>query len=192
MELGHAYEDILNALERRILMEAAEELIDTTLMNLGARDRADWTADNWLIGTMLPPRYRLRYTAEFARRFFVCLVTVIWKLGQWEPIRLSCVAEELAAHILLQEAEVHAQEQDQPLDFDRFRDILFEDLDFEFLYDETIDGIEHTEMGEVMGITHLPFAEWFERFGPPASSVYTEVHPFAQHHHDAAPDLPST
>ena len=167
-------------MRRRLLLEAAEELIDTTLMDLNASTRSDWTADNWLIGTMLPPRYRLKYTAGFARRFFVCLVTVVWKLGQREPIRLSCVAEELAAHVLLLEAEAIAEEHDQAVDYSSFRDTLFEDLDFEFLYDETYDGIEGTELGETMGITHLPFAEWFERFGPPASSTYTEVHPYAQ------------
>ncbi len=180
MELGQAYEDALSEHERRILLEAAQELIDTTLMDLGASDRPDWTADNWLIGTMLPPRYRLKYTAEFARKFFVCLVTVIWKLGQREPMRLSCVAEELAAHVLLQEAEAFAEEQDQTVDYSSLYDTLFEDLDFEFLYDETYDGIESTEPGEAMGITHLPFAEWFERFGPPASLTYTEAHPYAQ------------
>jgi hypothetical protein len=129
---------------------------------------------------MLPPRYRLKYSAGFARKFFMCLVTVAWKLGQREPLRLSCVAEELAAHVLLQEAEAFADERSQIVDYSSFRDMLFEDLDFEFLYDEAYDGIEGTELGETMGITHLPFAEWFERFGPPASSRYTEVHPYAQ------------
>jgi hypothetical protein len=42
--------------ERRKLFEAAQELIDTTVMDLGTSDRSDWTADNWLIGTMLPLR----------------------------------------------------------------------------------------------------------------------------------------
>ena len=180
MGFGQAYADALSDHERRLLLEAAEELIDTTLMDLNASDRSDWTADNWLIGTMLPPRYRLKYTAEFARRFFVCLVTVMWKLGQREPIRLSCVAEELAAHVLLQEAEGLAEMQDRPVDYSSFRDTFFEDLDFEFLYDERYDGIERTELDGVMGITHLPFAEWFERFGPPANSTYTEAHPYAQ------------
>jgi hypothetical protein len=127
MDLGQVYEEALSDQERRLLLEAAQELIDTTLMDLGASDRPDWTADNWLIGTMLPPRYRLKYTAEFTRKFFVCLVTVIWKLGQREPIRLSCVAEELAAHVLLQEAEAIAEEQELPADYSSFRDMLFED-----------------------------------------------------------------
>jgi hypothetical protein len=192
MELGQAYAEVLSEHERRILFEAGQELIDTTLIDLGTSDRPDWTADSWFIGTMLPPRYRLKYTAEFARKFFVCLITVIWKLGQQEPICLSCVAEELAAHVLLQEAEAFAEEQALPVDYSSFRDMLFEDLDFEFLYDETYDGIERTEQSEVMGITHLPFAEWFERFGPPASSAYTEVHPYAEQRDETASDMPPT
>jgi hypothetical protein len=48
------------------------------------------------------------------------------------------------------------------------------------------DAIEGTELGETMGITHLPFAEWFERFGPPASSTYTEAHPYAQQEDNSA------
>jgi hypothetical protein len=192
MALGQAYADVLTEQERRILFDAAQELIYTTLMDLGASDRPDWTADNWLIGTMLPPRYRLKYTADFARRFFMCLGTVIWKLGQREPMRLSCVAEELATHVLLQEAEALAEEQELPVDYSNFCDTFFEDLDFEFLYDESYDGIERTELGEVMGITHLPFAEWFERFGPPASSTYTQVHPYAEQRDDTASDMPST
>jgi hypothetical protein len=106
-------------------------------------------------------------------------------------MRLSCVAEELAAHVLLQEAEAFAEEQELPVDYARFRDTLFEDFDFEFLYDETYDGIERTELGKVMGITHLPFAEWFERFGPPANSTYTEVHPYAQQEENSATETPS-
>jgi hypothetical protein len=121
----------------------------------------------------------------------VCLSTVIWKLGQREQMRPSCVAEELAAHLLLQEAEALTEERDEPLNFDSFRDTFFEDLDFEFLYDETFDGIERTDVGDAMGITHLPFAEWFERFGPTAASAYTEVHPYAQASGDSPIDTSS-
>jgi hypothetical protein len=93
---------------------------------------------------------------------------------------------------LLQEAAAFAEEQDLPVDFPGFRDMHFEDFAFEFLYDETYDGIERTELGEVMGITHLPFTEWFERFGVPASSAYSTVHPYAEQRDDTASDMPST
>jgi hypothetical protein len=123
-------------------------------------DSPDWSVDNWLIGTLLPARYRLRYAGPFARKFFVCLLTVVWKLGQREPIRPSCVAEELAAHVLIREAEALLEVNGVHPDFAGFRDIFFEDLDFEDLYDEAYDGIEVSEVAAEMGITHLAFAEW--------------------------------
>jgi hypothetical protein len=57
MELGQAYEEALSEGQRRALMEAAQELIDTTLIDLSASNRPDWAADNWLMGAMLPSRY---------------------------------------------------------------------------------------------------------------------------------------
>ena len=180
MELGQAYADALPVSHRRALGEAADVLIDTTIDDLSASDDPGWCADNWLIGTMLPPRYRLKYTGGFARRFFACLITAVWKLGQREAIRPSCVAEELAVHILLEEAEALSQNRGIVVDFADFRDAFFEDLDFEFLYDDAYDGIEKADVAEGMGITHLAFPEWFERFGPPERSDYTEVHPYAR------------
>jgi len=136
-------------------------------------------------GTMLPARYRLRCTGDFARKFFVCLVTVIWKLGQREAFRPSCVAEELAAHILIREAEALLEGNGVHPDFADFREAFFGDLDFEYLYDDASDGIEASEIAEGMGITNLAFGEWFERFGPPETSSYTEVHPYAQDNGDS-------
>ena len=185
MQLGQAYAGALPASHRRMLRDAAEELIDTTIQDLCASDASGWSADNWLIGTMLPARYKLRYTGDFARKFFVCLVTVIWKLSQREAVRPSCVAEELAAHVLIREAEALLEVNGVHPDFDDFREAFFEDLDFEYLYDDAYDGIETSEVAEGMGITNLAFGEWFERFGPPETSSYTEVHPYAQDNGDS-------
>lgn len=179
-ELGQAYTDTLPVSHRKMLSDAARELIDTTLTDLGASDDASFVADNWLIGTMLPPRYTLRYDGPFARKFVVCLMTVIWKLGQRERMRLSCVAEELAAHILIQEAEALLAEGGIAADFSDFRQRLFEDLDFELLYEDALDGIESGDIAESLGIANLAFADWFIRFGPPDGFVYTEVHPYVQ------------
>ena len=96
----------------------------------------------------LAPHAALRIIIPIASALSAAVVTVVWKLAQRVPLRLSCVAEELAAHMLLQEAEAIAEEQNQIVDYSNFRDTLFEDLDFEFLYDETYDGIEGTELGE--------------------------------------------
>lgn len=180
MELAQAYADVLPASHRQALAEAANELIDTTMRDLEASDTPDWSNDNWLIGTFLPPRYIPRYTAKFAQRFFACLMTIVWKLGQREPIPLSCTAEELAAHILIEEAEALLEMKGIEADFGDLYDMLFEDVDFEFLYEGAHDGIETTELAEEMGIVHLDFESWFERFGLSKSSGYPEVHPAAR------------
>jgi hypothetical protein len=181
MELGKAYEDVLSLEHRLALGEAANELISTTITDLANSDETTWTNDNWLIGDMLPPRYIPRYTGEFARKFFVCLVTAVWKLGQPVPVRPSSVAEELAVHVLVQEAEALAGMAENDLDFDDFRDAFFEDLDFEWLYANAADGIESAEAAEELGIVNLAFAEWFTRFGPAGTSqTYAEVHPYTE------------
>ena len=178
--LCQAYADALSGGHQEALSTAARELIETTLTDLGASNDASFEADNWLIGTMLPPRYALRYDGSFARKFFICLTTVIWKLGQRETMRLSCVAEELAAHILILEAEALLVEGGVAADFSDFRQRLFEDLDFELLYENAFDGIETGDIAETLGIANLAFADWFTRFGSPDGSAYTEVHPYAQ------------
>ena len=180
MELAQAYEEDLPPNHRRALTEAAQVLIDTTIDDSSRSSGPTWSNDNWLIGTMLPPRYQPRYTAQFARKFFVCLVTVIWKLGQREPMRPSCVAEELAAHVLIEEAEGFLEEDGVEADFGDFKETFFEDLDFELLYDEAYDGIETADIAGEMGITYLAFGDWFKRFGSPEMSSYTEVHPLAR------------
>jgi hypothetical protein len=91
-----------------------------------------------------------------------------------------CVAEELAAHVLIREAAALLEGNGVHPNFDDFREAFFEDLDVEYLYDDAYDGIETSEIAEEMGITNLAFGEWFERFGPPETSSYTEVHPYAQ------------
>jgi hypothetical protein len=161
MELGQAYAETLPASHRQALAQAAHVLIDTTLEALTGSDLGDWSGDTWLISTLLPPRYRLRYTARFARKFLACLMTVVWKLGQGEQMRLSCTAEELAAYALIQEAKATLDERGIGADFEGFEDSLFEDLDFEFLFDDAYDGIESAEIAEEAGITNLAFRDWF-------------------------------
>lgn len=181
MGLGLAFKHVLSGDHRQALQEAADELIEITISDLSTSDEPNWTNDNWLIGDMLPSRFRLSYTGDFARKFLVCLITVVWKLGQWEAMRPSCVAEELAMHILLEEAEALASTRDKELDFDDFRQVYFEDLDIDFLYVDAYDGIEQAEGAEALGFANLAFADWFKRFGTAGTSAtYAEVHPFAQ------------
>ncbi len=63
-------------------------------------------------------------------------------------------------------------------DFGVFEDSFFEDLDFEYLYDDAYDGIETADVAAVMGITNLAFGEWFEPFAGAEESDFTKVHPY--------------
>jgi hypothetical protein len=68
-------------------------------------------------------------------------------------------------HILLEEGEALSTNHGIEVDFDDFRDAFFEDLDFEFLYDDAYDGIETADIAERRGIANLAFAD---RGCPPA------------------------
>ena len=108
---------------------------------------------------LLPRKYALRYDWPFGKRFFACLMTVIWKLAQTgpnDPI-LDCTAEELALMILIEEAKrVLKLSGDEP-DFSEFEDQAFQDMDFAMLYNPALDGIEDGEIGTYMGAGNLGF-----------------------------------
>src|SRR5262245_7977967 len=67
--------------------------------------RSDVVQGQLITGNNAPLALPAALQCMVCRRFFVCLVTVVWKLGQTEPMRPSCMAEELATHILMREAE---------------------------------------------------------------------------------------
>jgi hypothetical protein len=72
----------------------------------------------------LPRMYRARYTPLFAKRFLTCLLTVIWKLNQRELLALSSVAEELAAHALIERATGLLEGDGIPADFGGLKDAI--------------------------------------------------------------------
>lgn len=185
VQLGQAYQRVLPVNHREALFAAAEILYDAMLDDLEVINSGAWSADDTreqsiefsFIAGNLPTRYRLRYTPRFMKRFHLCLLTVIWKLGQREPLKLSSVAEELAAYLLIQQAESSLELDGVQADFASFEDELFEDLDFELLYDDAYDGIEATAIADEIGMANLAFADWFTRFGSPDSTDYLEPHP---------------
>jgi len=183
MKLGHAYRRVLMPEQREALYTSAEFLQEDMQADLAAIREGSFSAEHSLIAASLPPRYLLRYTPTFMRRFHACLLTVVWKLGQRERIPLSCVAEELAAHLLIEHAmaalEMEGIEVDSS-DFVAFEEELFEDTDFEMLYEGKYDGIEESAFADIAGLVNLAFADWFVRFGAPDNHEYPEPHPLSQ------------
>ncbi|GAC1402015.1 MAG: hypothetical protein NVS4B1_19450 [Ktedonobacteraceae bacterium] len=58
---------------------------------------------------------------------------------------------------------------------DDFIDTYFEDTDFLYLFENSHDGIEETQVGQVMGIPPLAFDHWFVPFSDESSRI---VHPY--------------
>ncbi len=95
----------------------------------------------------LPRRYALCYDAQFARRFLVTVIAMTTRFTQGTFTHLSCVTEELALRLLLTEAKVCLETFDLLDDgveqaLDCFADLVYEDMDHEWLYDDNKDGIE--------------------------------------------------
>src|SRR5207245_2627803 len=84
------------------------------------------------------------------------MITVAWKLAQSEHLPLSSLAEELAALAIIQEAKGHLE--DRKNAFDTFIDRYFEDTDVAFLFDDRYDGLDETEVAQMLGLSSLAFA----------------------------------
>ena len=134
--------------------------------------------DSPLCLTYLPRRYLPKYNGGFGRRFFVSLLTVGYKLAQSDPPVpfFSCTAEELALHVLIEEAKEGLEANGIDPDFTEFEDQVYQDdMDISVLYDMSLDGIEDTSIGDNMAFANLQFDQWFEPF----LNATTPVHPYA-------------
>jgi len=112
----------------------------------------------------LPTRFAANYTALFAQKFLVALIDVTSRLTRgWEP--LACVAQELGLRALLDRVEEVAEAADVAFD-DGWRghleELLFEDLDHEFLYDPAYDGIEDDAVSQPPRMAPMRFEDWFK------------------------------
>ena len=172
MSIGQAYADILTPREQQALAEACDWLIDHAFDECERREKPQDVLDS-VIGEYLPTRYVSRYTPLFFKKFAVCLITVAWKLVQSEHLPLSSLAEELAARAIIQEAKGRLE--DGKNAFDTFIARHFEDTDVAFLFDDRYDGLDETEVAQMLGPSSLAFADWFPPFSDAPSRV---AHPY--------------
>ena len=188
MALPDVYEKVMPADHVRALEGAISWAVDHALDDLAAVKAADlagkeidWGQLKFLQG--LPGRYRHRYTPLFAKKFVVCLITATEKMTDPERIgqgMFSCVAEELAAHLVIQEAEgllsLDREERGkrrEEIYLGDLYEMMFEDIDFEWLYDPEMDGIERDAVATAeLGIGNLAFERWFSPFSR------RSVHPY--------------
>lgn len=165
------------------LIWGTDVLLDELFQDAHALDReatnvAECDSPMWLLDE-LPPRYALQYDARFARRFLVTAIALTTRLTEGSFQQLSCVAEELALRLLLREAEVTLDtfgllDEGVSSALECFADLVYEDMDHEWLYDDSMDGIDESEAGAVLGIAPMGIASWFTPFD---KDRY--VHPYA-------------
>ncbi|MCX5085411.1 hypothetical protein [Streptomyces sp. NBC_00401] len=166
------------------LMWATDVMVDQLFMDVhtlteGETSVAECEDVLWHLED-LPGRYALRYDAQFARRFLVTVIAMTTRFTHGTFTQLSCVAEELALRVLLTEAKV-CLETFNLLDdgveqaLDCFADLVYEDMDHEWLYDDATDGIDDSPVGELLGIAPMGLADWFKPFN---NDRY--VHPYAK------------
>lgn len=160
-------DEILPPLEREKLADAGIILIDMTIDTLDAVRAGDVeSVAAPPVLDHLPPKFINRYDYLFMKRFLVCLITVNWKLQAPGAHQLASVAEELALYAMIEEASVLVDDGKGTvkLDYERLELQAHEDADFRMLWDDSIDGIESSRVGEIMGACNLEFDRWFEPF----------------------------
>lgn len=127
---------------------------------------------------LLPRKFFHSYTPLFLKKFYATLLTVGYKLALPEEsdTLIACTAEELALHILIEQASALLEIDGIEADFVPFEDVVYQDVDFEYLYEPETDGIEDSERGTELGIANLRFSEWFKPF----LNASMPVHPYCQ------------
>jgi hypothetical protein len=173
-----AYADVLPASHREALRDAAITYLDECFSAVADGEPGQSYAAT-PIGSYLPSRYEQYYDGRFARDWATAVAVVGWKLAQPGDIALACVAEELALFALIRQAQVllglHEAASDEQAWSD-FRDLVFEDEDFLFLFNPQLDGIEGTEWARQHAVVGLKFSEWFQPFDPVGHGA---PHPFS-------------
>lgn len=169
-------------IRRGSVMAAAEQVIDQCIEDLKqvtfghdgfpVSDRAEES----FVYEEFPRRHRHAYDQGFYRKVLVTAVKVAQDLADPQGVEAACTAEEIIraalGHIAtglcelveLDEPEVHLE------------DALLEDVDFESLFDDDMDGIEDDPARQAAwGITVPNVADWFSPF-----NNHSVVHPYAE------------
>ncbi len=151
-------------LVKGLLWRASISLVDLMFDDLATLTASPKSDDVYVL-SMLPRRFMQDYDTGFARMFLVAIVDVTTRVADtWTA--LPTVAHELALRLLLNEADRIRQDAGIELPGDwrsELEQVLFEDLDHEFLYDGR--GIEQI-IGGIAGMMPMDIGSWFAPFSP--------------------------
>lgn len=113
----------------------------------------------------LPHRHRHLYDSKVIQRLYVCFVVVTGRLEDgWSTH--TCRAEELVTAAIIEQAKLLCEDATGSASpaLDDLYDTLFEDLDHEFMFDPSFDGIDDSDTfaGAQLNTGPLHPSTWFE------------------------------
>lgn len=168
------------------LIAGCSSLIDhliadvATLLSTGAATAAEASARGAVLFALdrLPPGYADHYTPAFAKKLLVAAVSMAGRLAEPDWIPLSCLAEQLALHLLIQEAvsllelvgRDAAAEADPGARYQYFAETALEDSGHLRLYSETPVAVDYAAYPAA-----APINAWFT---PLYDGFY--VHPYVE------------
>jgi hypothetical protein len=169
-------------LRRAALLVAALDIVDWCIDDLqasafGLNGLPDpENAEGSFVYEWFPERHRGAYDEVFFRKVMVTAVKVAADLADPDGGPACCTAEEIVRHAA---GAISGKPCEQAglgrpwLDPD---EMLLEDVDFEFLYDDDMDGLE-ADLGAqaALGVDLSPVQDWFSPFNSDRS-----VHPYAE------------
>jgi hypothetical protein len=138
----------------------------------------DLESEENIFRELLPRQYLSFYTPLFLKCFFATFLTVGYKLAlpkKFDTL-IACTAEELALHILISEATAILETWGYEADFDIFEDAIYQDWDFEFLYDSENNLNRSSELQDELDCANLHPSKWFKPF----LNASMPVHPYCQ------------
>jgi hypothetical protein len=134
--------DVLPEIKRAALHAAVATLLDDGLEALAT----DGDLSESMLVWYLPPRLAPHYHEGLYRSMLVAVANVGGQLAGTDAPTLRCLADELALHVIIEQAGAWLESRGE-LDegWGDYEDLVFEDVDFELLYDPAWDGIEDPE-----------------------------------------------
>jgi hypothetical protein len=150
--------------ERAMLRTALQALIDLLFdlyeaLPASGPAPADFKHDGLMA---FPPAYIARYDRPFVRRAIVAAASLGQKLSGPGWFDLASTMEEMLFGTIMESVQNTDVEIGDV--FDDLEESVFQDLDYEMLFDAKFDGIENDAMRERYAFANLQFDEWFKPF----------------------------
>jgi hypothetical protein len=164
--------DVLPKIKREALHAAVAILLDNGFEALASHGDLSDSTLVWY----LPPRLEPQYHEGLYRSMLVAVANIGGQLATTDAPILRCLADEMALHVIIKQAgawlETHGERDEGWGDYE---DLVFEDVDFELLYDPAWDGIEDpdSDVARQEGMANLHPKDWFKPFRPDEP-----VHPY--------------